>query len=114
MSTPSKPRFMICVNTIGSPSKPCCAQRGSIDLADKIEAGVAERDIDIKITRIVCLGRCRRGPNMRIAPGGAFFSDVDESRIPEILDALEAAAAEVAPSAEGGTVEIPDDAYPGG
>lgn len=85
-------RLRVCVNPVGT-NKPCCGgDRGSERLAQMLEAGIEERRIDARVERIHCLNRCLNGPAMRIAPGGRFFLGVDDTALPEILDALEEAA----------------------
>lgn len=85
-------RLRVCVNPVGT-NKPCCGgDRGAERLARTLEAGIADRRIDARLERVHCLNRCLDGPAMRIAPGGRFFLGVREEALPEILDALEAAA----------------------
>ena len=88
MEKPSK-SIAICVNTRYGSDKPSCGERGSVALAEAIEAGVRERRIDVTVERIVCFGLCTKGPNMRLVPGGAFRNGVTPKDIPAILDELE-------------------------
>ena len=50
---------------------------------------IGERGLDIPVVRRECLGRCEEGPTMRIAPGGEFFTEIDEGDLPTICDRLE-------------------------
>ncbi len=84
-------RLAVCVNRMGRAGKPCCGARGSLALADAVEAAVRERSLDVTVERIVCLNKCHEGPNMRIV-GGRFFTGVDAAALPGILDGLEALA----------------------
>ncbi len=91
MSPPTKTRptkLAICVNKRFS-DKPSCASRGSVEIADAIEAGLAERNIAIPLERIICFGMCSQGPSMRLIPKGEFFKQVKLADVPGILDELE-------------------------
>lgn len=81
-------RFVICVNRRFGSDRPACGSRGSGDLAEAIENGVALRGIDVTVERIVCFGMCRTGPNMRLVPGGDFHKNVGADQIDGILDML--------------------------
>lgn len=82
--------FAICVNHRYGSDTPSCGDRGSVAIADAIEQGVRERRINVKVERIVCFGKCMIGPNMRLAPGGAFRHGVTLHDVPAILDDLQA------------------------
>ena len=82
--------LIICVNRrLGD--QPCCAARGGVEQADRLEDAIAERRLDVKVERVHCLGVCARGPNMRLAPGGAFFFGVLADDIPAVIERIEAA-----------------------
>lgn len=92
MSSASPVKLLVCVNRRYGAGEASCAARGGEAVADAIEHGIAERGIAITVERMCCLGKCQHGPNMRIAPGGAFFTRVEPGRVGEVLDALERAA----------------------
>jgi (2Fe-2S) ferredoxin len=83
-------RFFACVNRRFTHEKPSCAQRGSLELIDRLESILRERGIDCVIERKVCLNLCLQGAAMRIVPGGEIFTEVTEERLSGIADALEA------------------------
>jgi len=85
----SPTKLLICINRRYGAGESSCAARGSEGVADAIERGIAERGIDLAVERICCFGKCQHGPNMRLAPGGAFFMGVGPERVSEALDALE-------------------------
>lgn len=85
-NTPSK-RVIVCVN-VRKGEAPSCGGRGSLELADQLEKGIAERALPVTLKRIECLGECKDGPNVRIAPGGTFFHHCTHETIAEILDEL--------------------------
>lgn len=56
---------MICVNRRFSGDEPSCAARGSFAIAEAIEQGVEERNIDIVAERVICFGHCHKGPTVK-------------------------------------------------
>lgn len=79
----------ICINRRFGGDIPSCAERGSEDLADAIEKGIAQRRINARIERLTCFGCCPKGPNMRLVPGGGpFLHGVTADQVPAILDQL--------------------------
>lgn len=80
----------ICINRRFGGDIPSCAERGSVDLADAIEKGIAQRRINTQVERMTCFGYCQKGPNMRLVPGGgSFLHGVTAGQIPAILDHLQ-------------------------
>ena len=55
-----------------------------------LEAGLAARRIACRVKRIHCLNKCRQGPAMRLAPGGAFFLEMTAADLPALLDRMAA------------------------
>jgi predicted metal-binding protein len=80
--------LIVCINLRPFAGQPSCAARGSRDLADYLEQAIACRKLDTKVQRVVCLGHCQRGPNVRIA-GGFFIHEANTARLDALLDALE-------------------------
>ncbi len=102
MSDTKKPTTLIvCVNRRFDPGRPSCAARGSFDIARALEKGIAERNIDIQVEQICCLGHCAKGPAMRLAPGGAFYHGTSLTDVPDILDDLAAKCGSLKPSRAG-------------
>jgi (2Fe-2S) ferredoxin len=83
--------LVVCINRRMAADIPSCAARGSLERAEALERGVALRRIDVKVERLRCLGLCDVGPNLRLVPGGSFFSRVGAEDIPEVLNYLEKA-----------------------
>ncbi len=81
--------LIVCVNRRFQSDKGSCAEKGSEVIAAHLERGIAERNINITLERIRCLGECSRGPAMRVAPGGKFFLNVKMKDIPGLLNELE-------------------------
>jgi len=82
--------LVVCVNLRLRADAPSCAARGGIAIADALEHGVTARNLNVAVERICCLGLCTQGPNIRLAPGGAFYSEVSLGDVPAILADLEA------------------------
>ena len=66
--------LIVCVNRRFQSDKGSCAEKGSGALADILEQSIRERNIDITLERIKCLGVCGNGPSMGLATGGNFSS----------------------------------------
>jgi (2Fe-2S) ferredoxin len=64
-----------------------CRSRGSLELADKIEALLEERGSldDVEIEPYTCFGGCDIGPNMIVYPDRAWYVGVQESDLPEVV-----------------------------
>ena len=89
-------RLLICVNRRLTPASVSCAGRGSERLLRQVETLLAQRQIPVRIEPVYCFGRCGKGPNMRLAPGGQFFDLLQETDLPAIVDQV-AEAVKAAP-----------------
>ena len=81
--------ILICTNMRPFSHQPSCAQRGSRELADWLEAEISRRQLNIEVERIVCFGQCPKGPNAR-QPGKAFVHHADKEKLSELLDEMTA------------------------
>ncbi|MBF0422316.1 MAG: (2Fe-2S) ferredoxin domain-containing protein [Magnetococcales bacterium] len=79
-----KPQFIVCVKQRDG-SVPSCAERGSVALADQLMQIIKEKNLNIGLVKIQCLGQCANGPNMRLAPGGEFFHRVEQKDLDRIV-----------------------------
>ncbi len=79
---------VICVNFRPFTNQPSCAQRGSKELADWLEAEIARRNLDGKVDRSVCLGHCPVGPNARLL-GEEFVHEATREKLIPLLDAMQ-------------------------
>ena len=81
--------LMICINRRFRMDEPSCAARGSEQLADQLEAEIRARGINLSVERSVCMGHCRTGPTIRLAPGGKFYHGPSAEEVVVMLDELE-------------------------
>lgn len=79
----------MCINFRPFSGQPSCAYRGSRELADWLEAEVARRELNIRVERIVCMGHCAKGPNVKVT-GGDFIHGADQQKLEVLLEQLAA------------------------
>ena len=77
---PIHKHVLVCVNRD-------CADRGSIALVESLRRLVknAGRELDIKITRTLCMGRCGEGPTVAVYPDGIWYRAVKPEDAPELM-----------------------------
>jgi sirohydrochlorin ferrochelatase/(2Fe-2S) ferredoxin len=65
-----------------------CAERGSVKLLLALRRRVqqAGRELDIRVTRTHCLGRCGEGPTVAVYPDGIWYRGVTEADAGELVD----------------------------
>ena len=81
-------RVVVCVNRMRGPSGRCCGLSVGPEIAEALEAGVRDRGLKVDIDRIVCLGKCAEGPNLRIV-GNEFKTGLSPDDVPDLLDEFE-------------------------
>ena len=81
-------RLVICVNERLGAGQRSCAGSGSRLLLSELQQRLSDASLDVPIVERECLGRCAEGPAMRIAPGGDFFTEVNDSTLETIIDKL--------------------------
>ena len=74
--------------TDGTP-KGVCNKKGAPSLLQYLEGEIVDRGLDALVTSAGCLKQCDAGPVMVIYPNGDWYGKVDETKIDDILDALE-------------------------
>ena len=84
--------MIVCINERLGSGQRSCVGSGSLDLIARLEAMIAAAGLEVPVVRRECLGRCEEGPVMRIAPGGPFFTEIDETTLERILTELESFA----------------------
>lgn len=83
-------RLIACVNQRLGAGQPSCAGSGNLAYIRRIRALIDSAGLDVPVVERVCFGKCEQGPVMRIAPGGRFFTEIDESTLPDIIRELRA------------------------
>ncbi len=78
-------QLVICVNKRANPDQPSCGGRGSILIADKLQAEIEKKDLPISLIRQKCLGLCKDGPNLKLSPKGRFFHHVSDHDIGSLM-----------------------------
>ncbi|QLD89843.1 NAD(P)H-dependent oxidoreductase subunit E [Natronomonas salina] len=53
-----------------------CAGDGAATVLERLRQAARDRDVDARITRSSCLGRCGDGPNVAVYPDGVWYGDV--------------------------------------
>jgi (2Fe-2S) ferredoxin len=81
-------RLRLCVNYRANELVTSCGARGSHQLRDALEAGIAARGLAIELDTVHCMSKCHLGPTMRVLPDGPFVMGAQESDVPWLLDRL--------------------------
>lgn len=75
---------MVCTNCRDD-GRECCAQKGSIDLHQKLKEAIKEVAHDVRVSKSGCLDRCSTGATVVIMPDNICLGSVTEADIPEIV-----------------------------
>lgn len=84
----------VCINFRANPDTPSCAARGGAEIAAALTAAIAEKGLPIAVKTFHCLGKCERGPNIKLSPGGEFIHGVQPGNLAALLDRIAAFASE--------------------
>jgi len=91
MKKPDKVILVCCSYRQGNDAKGKCQKKGGPGLLPLIEEGLQDRGIEnVLISSTGCLNACDDGPVMAVFPEGYWYGSVDEDRLEEILDSLQA------------------------
>ena len=67
-----------------------CNKKGAGSLLQYLESELSDRGMDeVSVSMTGCLKLCDKGPVMVIYPQNLWYGEVTESKIDEVLDALE-------------------------
>ena len=66
-----------------------CNKKDAPSLLQALEEGILERGIDGMVSSTGCLKVCEKGPVVVVYPQGWWYSEMDEDKVEEILDAIE-------------------------
>lgn len=81
--------LIFCTNLRPLGGQPSCGGRGSVELAEAVEAYINARGLALRVDHSVCLGHCHEGPNVRLAPGGDFVHQATLEKIIAVIDQLD-------------------------
>ena len=87
---PRPPRLIVCVNQRLGTGQRSCVGSGNLDYIREIRRRISAEKLDVPVIERECLGKCDQGPVMRIAPGGRFFTEIDEACLNLIMQELKA------------------------
>lgn len=85
----SEIRLVACVNKRLGIGQRSCADSGNLDYIAEVETLIAQAGLDIVIVKRECLGKCDQGPVMRIAPGGRFYTEINQTTLPDIVSEIQ-------------------------
>lgn len=89
MQKPSYHIFVCNSFRIGGDPQGTCNRKNAVTLLQQLEEEIADRGIDAMVSSTGCLKICEKGPVMVIYPQGWWYGQMDESKVEQILDALE-------------------------
>ena len=91
MKKPEHVILVCCSYRQGNDSMGKCQKKGGPGLLPLLHEGLDDRGIEnVLISSTGCLNACDNGPVMAIYPEGYWYGGVDEERLEEILDSMEA------------------------
>ena len=85
----SKSWLRACVNFRAGNRMPSCGARGSREIVTALETGLLRRNLDWRLEKVHCMGKCHLGPTMRILPNGPFVMGIQKEDVPRVLELLE-------------------------
>jgi sirohydrochlorin ferrochelatase/(2Fe-2S) ferredoxin len=77
---PLRKHVLVCTNVD-------CAERGSLPLLASLRRLIKEagHELDVRVTRTLCMGRCGEGPTVAVYPDGIWYRGVRESDAAELV-----------------------------
>lgn len=84
-----KHHILVCASFRGASAKGVCHQKESLALLPYLEEEINARGLDAMVSSTSCLKACDHGPVLVVYPEGAWYGEVNEALIDEILDGLE-------------------------
>ena len=67
-----------------------CNRKGSPELLQYLQTEIGDRGIDAIVSTTSCLNVCEKGPVLVIYPQEWWYHEVDQAKVDQILDALQA------------------------
>jgi (2Fe-2S) ferredoxin len=84
--------ILVCASfRVAGESKGVCHRKDSTSLLQYLETELSDRDMqDVMVSSTGCLKLCEHGPVMIVYPENHWYGEVNEEKIDEVLDALQA------------------------
>lgn len=74
---------------VGGDPQGTCNRKNAVDLLQYLENEIVDRGLNAMVSSTGCLKMCEKGPVCVVYPGGWWYGEVTESKLDEILDAME-------------------------
>ena len=87
-----KPQYHILVcNSFRISGEPqgYCNKKGSVNLLQYLQDEITDRGLDAIVSITNCLNVCDKGPVVVVYPHAWWFSEVNEDKLDDILDAMQ-------------------------
>ena len=82
--------ILVCASfRVAGEAKGACHRKQSVSLLQYLETEIIDRNLDARVSSTGCLKQCESGPVLVVYPEGAWYGDLTEEKLDEILDALE-------------------------
>lgn len=78
-------KLIVCTMQRHAPNPHSCGNGGGIEIASKLEQGIAEAGLCVPLERKACLGMCLKGPNVQTLPEGESWHEVGLGDVEEIV-----------------------------
>ncbi|MBM3289257.1 MAG: (2Fe-2S) ferredoxin domain-containing protein [Candidatus Hydrogenedentes bacterium] len=87
---PHEKIVFVCTNRREAGERVCCAGAGGCELRDTLKAMVKARQLraKVRVSASGCMDKCEDGPNVMIFPDNVWLSNVRESDLEAIIDAV--------------------------
>ncbi len=89
MQKPTYHLFVCNSFRVGGDPQGVCNRKDAVSLLQMLEEEIADRGLDAMVSSTGCLKQCEKGPVVVVYPQGWWYSQVDQDKLDQILDALE-------------------------
>ncbi len=84
----SEVRLVACINQRFDSGQRFCVNSGNLEYIGRIKSMIEAEGLTVPVIERVCPGKSEQGPVMGIAPGGKFFTEINETSLRDIIDEL--------------------------
>lgn len=74
---------------VGGDPQGTCNRKDATGLLQYLEEEIIDRGLNAMVSSTGCLKMCEKGPVMVVYPDAAWYGEVTQEKIDEILDAME-------------------------